>query len=252
MYAWQAGGELMNADRTKVTLDSPPVVRTLRYMADVYDDLGGYAQVNAFQQSFQAGELDPFLRGDLAMKIDGSWKLDPIAEWKPNMDFIVCPAPIPADRLAAGAKPITWGGGASLVMPSTARNKEGAWRLIQYLTSKPVILELEDGRREQRESQGLLYLPGSLANRVAFDELIRRYVDGNPAMPIRFKQAFSVIRRMMPDTLCRPVTPVGQLLWNQHVRLRRGCIAYLSRRGAGGLGGSNQQRLGHRIGCREL
>ena len=29
IYAWQAGGEFMNPDRTKVTLDSPPVVRTV-------------------------------------------------------------------------------------------------------------------------------------------------------------------------------------------------------------------------------
>src|SRR5207248_6998714 len=40
MYAWQAGGELMNASRTAITMDSPPVVRALRYMTDVYDDLG--------------------------------------------------------------------------------------------------------------------------------------------------------------------------------------------------------------------
>ncbi|MGD0463190.1 MAG: extracellular solute-binding protein [Tepidisphaeraceae bacterium] len=217
LFAWQAGGELMNADRTKVTLDSPPVIRALRYMAEVYDDLGGLSQVDAFQQSFIAGELDPFLQGRMAMKIDGTGNLEVIADWKPNMDFLACPAPIPADRLAAGAQPVTWGGGYSLVMPSTAQNKEGGWKLIQYLTSKPVMLQLEEGRREQKQSEGKLYVPHPLANRVINEELIARYVDGNPNMPPSFKQAYAVVKAMMPHTLHRPVTPVGQLLWNEHV-----------------------------------
>jgi multiple sugar transport system permease protein len=102
-------------------------------------------------------------------------------------------------------------------MPSTAQNKEGGWKLIQYLTSKPIMLQLEEGRREEKLSQGRLYVPRPLANRVISEELIARYVDGNPNMPTCFKQAYSVIKAMMPYTLHRPVTPVGQLLWNEHV-----------------------------------
>lgn len=217
LYAWEAGAELMSPDLTKVTLDTPPVARALRFMTDVYDDLGGFAQVDAYQQSFQGGALDPFLRGDIAMKIDTSYALNFIAQWQRNMDFTVTPAPIPADRLAAGAKPVTWGGGYSLVMPSTARNKEGGWKLIQYLCSKPVLLQLEQGKREQAESQGGLYLPTTMSNRVLFEQLIRKYIDGNPNVPPAFKRAYAVIKEMMPQTLHRPVTPVGQLLWNQHV-----------------------------------
>src|SRR5207249_4198575 len=89
MYAWQAGGELMNADRTKVTLDSAPVARALRYMADVYDDLGGYSQVDAFQgfqKTFAAGPLDSFLQGKVAMKIDGIWSMEAVADWRRDMD----------------------------------------------------------------------------------------------------------------------------------------------------------------------
>lgn len=234
MYAWQAGGELMNADRTKVTLDSPEVGRALKFMAKVYDDLGGFARVDAFQQSFQAGELDPFLRGSVAMKIDGIWAMEQIADWKRNMDFILVGAPIPADRLAAGARPITWGGGYSLVVPKTARNKEGAWTLIQYLTSKPVMTQLELGRREQKEAQGRLYLPKSVSNRVVFESLVDKYITGNPKIPPRFQQAYAVIKEMMPQTLYRPVTPVGQLLWNQHVKGYEDGVRHVFREASGG------------------
>jgi multiple sugar transport system permease protein len=232
MYAWQAGGELMSEDRKKVTLDSPPVVRALRYMADVYDDLGGFAQCDAFQQSFQQGELDPFLRGNVAMKIDGIWSMEQIADWKRNMDFMIVGAPIPADRLSAGAKPITWGGGFSLVIPKTARNKDGGWKLVQYLSSKQVIYQLEQGKREQKESQGRLYLPTSWSNRVVFEELVHKYIDGNPKIPPRFQQAYAVVKDMMPRTLYRPVTPVGQLLWNQHRRAYENGVGHTFRQRA--------------------
>jgi multiple sugar transport system permease protein len=43
LYSWQAGGEFMNADRTRVTMNTPPNVRALQYMSEVYDELGGYA-----------------------------------------------------------------------------------------------------------------------------------------------------------------------------------------------------------------
>lgn len=217
IYAWQAGGELMNADRTKVTLDSPPVVRALHFMADIYDELGGFPQVDAYQQSFQADQMDPFLRGDVAMKIDGVWALDTIAYYRRDMDFTVTPAPMPADRLAAGHEPITWGGGYSYVIPATAHNKTGAWELIQYLSSHETILRLEQGKREAKESEGRLYLPAGLGNRKIYEELVHTYIDENPRMPATFKRAYDLFRQMMPHTLYRPVTPVGQYLWFQHV-----------------------------------
>src|SRR5213079_2530789 len=116
----------------------------------------------------------------------------------------------------AGVKPITWGGGFSLVIPTTAHNRTGAWELIQYLSSREVHLRLEQGKREQKESEGRIYLPSGLGNRKIFEELIKQYIDGNPRIPPRFRQAYAVFKGMMPQTLYRPVTPVGQLLWNQH------------------------------------
>jgi multiple sugar transport system permease protein len=218
MFAWEAGGEFMSPDLTKVTLDSPPVARALRFMTDVYDDLGGFPQVDGFQQSFQSASLDPFLRGNVAMKIDTTFAMTFIGEWRRDMDFIVTPAPMPADRLAEGRKPITWGGGYSIVMPATARNKEGAWRLIKYISSAPVRMQLERGRREFVESQGGMYLPQTMANRVVFEQLLHDYIENNPKLPSQFRQAYAVVKDMMPNTLHRPVTPVGQLLWNQHRR----------------------------------
>ena len=64
-----------------------------------------------------------------------------------------------------------------------------------------------------------MYLPRMLANRV----LLRKQLIGTrtsitiPNMPPRVQgRRTSVIKEMLPRTLYRPVTPVGQLLWKQH------------------------------------
>lgn len=218
LYAWQAGGELMSSDRTRVTMDSPPVVRALRYMTDIYDDLGGVGQVKSFEEGQQGGALDPFLLGKLAIKIDGDWSMTNIADWKPDLDFIAVPAPIPQDQIDEGRSPVAWSGGFAFVIPATARQKPGAFKLIQFLRSWEAIRLLERGNREQREAEGRIYLPKLEVNRVFFDRLFKDAVEDNPNMPATFKRAYAVVRQMMPHTLIRPVTPVGQLLWGQHIR----------------------------------
>jgi multiple sugar transport system permease protein len=219
MYAWQAGGELLSPDRARVTFDSPPVVRALRFMADVYDDLGGPVEVDKFRAGQQGSDLDPFLRNLVAMKIDNDWTMRTIADYRPDMDFLVAPAPMPADELAKGRKPITWAGGFSLMIPATAKNKAGAFKLIQYIVSWQGTELLARGKRESKAAEGRMFIPESLANRVQYERLVQREIFDNPRVPQTFKDAHRVmLEQLMPNTLFRPVTPVGQLLWNQHVR----------------------------------
>lgn len=218
LWSWQAGGSLMSEDGRQVTFDSPPVVRALRYIVDLHDDVGGASQIGAFQQSLSSLEMDPFIRGQIAMKIDNDWMFRFMALFNPDMDFIIAPAPLPADEVAKGRKPLTWAGGFSLVVPQTAKNKPGAFKLIQYITSWRGAQLLERGKRELAESEGRLYLPEGLANRTHFERLSQEAIFDNPAVPQTFKNAYTVLRELMPNTKYRPVTPIGQLLWNQQVR----------------------------------
>jgi len=48
-------------------------------------------------------------------------------------------------------------------------------------------------------------------------------------MPASFRKAFAVYKEMMPHTLYRPVTPVGQLLWVQHVKAYESAVGHASR-----------------------
>jgi multiple sugar transport system permease protein len=208
----------MNADRTRVTMDSPPVVRALRYMTDVYDDLGGIGQVKGFEEVQGTAAMDPFLLGRLAMKVDTDRAMGHIADWRPDLDFMLAPAPMPQDRLDAGEKPVAWSGGYALVVPETARHKQGAFELIKFLRSWEAVRLAQAGKQEQRQAEGRIFLPNIDVNRVFFERFVKQYVDDDPALPAPFKDGYAQVRQMLPNTRIRPVTPVGQLMWSQQVR----------------------------------
>ncbi|MGN6627382.1 MAG: carbohydrate ABC transporter permease, partial [Tepidisphaeraceae bacterium] len=71
---------------------------------------------------------------------------------------------------------------------------------------------------EAREANGRLYLVSGNVNRVLFEEREQEAVRDNPNVPKPIRQAYEVVRALLPHTRIRPVTPVGQLLWNQHIR----------------------------------
>ena len=240
MYAFQAGGHLLNEEtvvkdgrtyppRTLVTLDSPPVARALRFMTDIYDEAGGVKEVDKFSSGFQSDSLDPFLSNQIALKIDGDWGMQTIAKWKPNLNFEITPAPMPDDVLNGrplkdGA--ITWAGGYSMVIPSTSKNKTGAFKLMQFMLSSKTYRFLNEGDRQTMESQGQLYLPHPVANRVILKQEMEQYVTHNKDMPPPFRRAYDTIALMLDRTLIRPPSPVGQLLWNKHIDAMNDALAH--------------------------
>jgi multiple sugar transport system permease protein/multiple sugar transport system substrate-binding protein len=227
MFAFEAGGSLLSPDGLRATMDSPPVVRALRFMTDVYDDLGGAEQVNAFQDGFGAGVLDPFLKGQVALKIDGNWYLDvTLSEWKPDMNFAVALAPMPADEVAKGRGPVTWASGWAFVVPATSRHKKGAFELIRYLRTWDVIDRLDRSKRERKQNEGRLYLPEVDANRTFTDRLFEQDVFRNSAVPAPFKRAYHSLVTLLERPLIRPVSPVGQLLWRQQIRASDAAVAH--------------------------
>src|SRR5882724_2482964 len=218
MFAFQAGGHLLSPDGLRATMDSPPVVRALRFMTDIYDDLGGVEQANAFQQTFQGGPLDSFIQGQVAMKIDGNWFLETLGDEKPDMNFALSPAPMPEDELAKGRSPVTWASGWALVIPSTSAHKKGAFELIRFLRSWEVVHRLDQSKRERKQNVGRVYLPVVDANQEFTARLFDENVFDNPNMSQRFKEAYRQLVLQLEHPLIRPVSPVGQLLWRQQIR----------------------------------
>lgn len=217
IYGWLAGGEFMSPDGRHCTLNSPEIVRALEYMVDTYKDLGGYDVVQAIQSGFAGGDLDPFITGQVAMKIDLSDAVGYLAQFGRDLDFAVAPAPAPADMVAKGAPPVSWSGGWAYSIPANARNREAGWEFIRFACSDKGLRVLAESQNEAADAMGFPFIPGFTPKPRLNDELLNRYVFTSPKVQERVKDAVREFQRLLPYSRFRPVTPVGQLLWSQHV-----------------------------------
>ncbi len=226
MFGWQNGGQFMSPDGRTCTLNDPRIVRALEWLTDCYDALGGYDAVSAMESSYQGGWLDPFLNGRVAMRIDGNYFLVTIGQYNRQMEFGVAPAPMPQAELDKGRQPISWLGGWVYAIPSSAHNKQAAWKFLKWMVSRDAFLLQENMRRDIAVSQGQLFVP-QLSSRKSVDiEYYKQYVVGDPPLPVRFASAYDVFLDLIPYSYYRPVTPVGQLLWNEHRRATERALSH--------------------------
>ena len=225
LYAWMNGGHFMTPDRRQVTLNSPRVVEALKWMTRVYDSLGGAPAVYAFQGSAQTGQLDPFVLGKVALKIDGYWTFNySLAQYGRDLNYAVAVPPMPAAQLARGQPAISWVSGWCFAIPATARNKEGGWELLKFLCSRRGAEVIAEASRLQTGSQGLAYVPTQNANRKINQWLFEKYIAGNPAIPPKVRNGVKLLNELLETSPIRPVTPVGQLLFNEQKRATENAI----------------------------
>ncbi|HLJ54758.1 MAG TPA: extracellular solute-binding protein [Chthonomonadaceae bacterium] len=221
IYSWQNDGEFMSQDGRTCIMNDARNVEALDFMVKIYDALGGVGKVDAFQSGFQSNELDPFLTGKVAMKIDGNWVLNSIARYGPDLDFGVAPAPVPADRLHHAGRfksdadtYVTWAGGFSFAIPRGSKHAEQAWEFIKWMSSPQAALVDARAQKAYNESKQRPFVPNISANRKVNAAVFAEFAPKSPA----FRDALSLFVAMMDHARFRPVTFVGQRLWDEHVR----------------------------------
>jgi multiple sugar transport system permease protein len=220
LYSWQNGGEFMSPEGRTCTLRNEASTGALEFMVRCYDALQGADRIGAFTSTFQPNELDPFLVGKVAMKIDGNWCLDNIARFGPTVDFGVVPAPVPGERLEgmgrfAGQPPfITWSGGFSFAMPKGCKRVREAWLFIKWMNSLEGQRVMHEGQQRYNASKGRLYVPNMSANQRVNEVIFREFAPAEP----KYRDALRTFLGLMPVSRFRPVTFVGQKLWDEHVR----------------------------------
>lgn len=117
---WSNGGEVLDPSGTP-HLNSPENIEAL----ELYLTL---ARNGRFDQQRQIDQL--FLKGDIAFWISGSWLMGQITKENPDLDYVVMPLP------SFGEKPAySFGGGEFLAIDSKTKQKEGARKLVSFLTS---------------------------------------------------------------------------------------------------------------------
>ncbi|MBS1703568.1 MAG: extracellular solute-binding protein [Armatimonadetes bacterium] len=221
MYAFQNNANFMSPDGRKCTMNTPEAREALDFIVKGYDLEGGYEKAKNFESGFQGNENDAFIVGQVVMKIDGDWILNTLSRYAPDLDFQASPAPVPDDRYYhrgrfANEKDtfVTWMGGFSLAIPRGAKNVEGAWRLIKFLTSTKGRLIDNTAQAGWERMRGRVFIPRQIAN-IEANELSAKMF--KPASP-NYAEAVEMHTKMARFGRIRPATFVGQILWSEHVK----------------------------------
>lgn len=223
LYGWQNGGNFVNDDGTIVTMSEPAIVEALQWVTDVYDAMGGQEMVT-YVQSVERGGVqgtsffDPFLQGRVAMRVDSNFFLRDILFLNPDLAFGVAPPPLPVSEIDRGVSPFGWGGGWAYAIPSTSQEKEAAWEVIRWIASDEANRLLTDYQASLARARGQKFIPPLAPDRRTMQWLQEEIVGADSTIPPNLVRAYSVFADLMPGSRYRPVSPVGQQLWNEQIR----------------------------------
>ncbi|MFC7547384.1 sugar ABC transporter substrate-binding protein [Plantactinospora sp. GCM10030261] len=131
-FAWQAGADIMRDD--EFTLDTPEMRKALEYYASFFKQGLSPAQVApGFQESgFIRGEVGAFVSGPWHMgilreqggaAIEGKWDVAQMPKEQAGTSFI---------------------GGSDLVVYKDTKNRDTAWKFVQFLTTPAAQQKLYD------------------------------------------------------------------------------------------------------------
>jgi len=71
----------------------------------------------------------PFIGGQIAITLDGEWRVRQLEQYAPNLDYRISPLPPPK---AGGKHLASWSNGGYLTIPAGAKQKAGAWAFIKF------------------------------------------------------------------------------------------------------------------------
>ncbi len=210
LYASQNGGKFLSEDGKTCTMNDAGTIEALEFMVKGYDLLGGAELVNAYKDSFQTSAQGPFLTGQVAMVIDGNWFLSDLARYSPDLNYGVTMPPT-----KTGEGELTWSGGWAYGIAKGAKHPKEATEIIHWLTTQGVLEQMK-GQKAFNDENGYNTFPNLCASPATNDQLYATYVKDFPVENIRSTYEFCV--NALKDSICLPVSPVGQLLWTEHAR----------------------------------
>ena len=210
LYAIQNGGQFISDDDRTVTLNNPENVEALQFMVEGYDRLGGAEKINAYSSSFLSAADDPFLRGQVAMVINGDWAISTYARYAPDMYYGFAYATTPT-----GENFKTWSGGWGYGIMNGAAHPAEAFDVMFWMCTEGQIAKTA-GQKVYNDANGLFTIPTLSACFATNDVLYDTYVKDFEYENVRncFEFCVEALKTSMP----LPVSPVGQMLWSYHAQ----------------------------------
>jgi multiple sugar transport system substrate-binding protein len=124
-----------SSDGKATVADDPGLKAAYVWQKKLVDKLGGYQKLEKYRTTFgdEFGSKNPFMTGQVAMAIDGEWRVGMIADANADIDYATAPFPVPDDKAADYGQGYT--SGTIIGIANTSKKQNAAWEFVKYLTT---------------------------------------------------------------------------------------------------------------------
>ncbi|WP_129309146.1 ABC transporter substrate-binding protein [Streptomyces sp. L2] len=113
----------------------PAFTKGFELQKRLVDELGGFKRLEKYRATLgdEWGAKHPFHTGQVAMQLDGEWRLGMAEDAKPKFEIGVAPLPVPDDQADQYGKGYITGTIAGIAANSHKQN--AAWEFVKYITT---------------------------------------------------------------------------------------------------------------------
>ncbi|ANS65306.1 sugar ABC transporter solute-binding protein [Streptomyces lincolnensis] len=134
-YLGQFSPTYFDKDGRSTVATDPAVSAAFTLQKKLVDELGGYQRLEKYRTTLgdEWGPKHPFHTGQVAMQLDGEWRLGMALDAKPTFEIGVAPLPVPDDQADQYGKGYITGTIAGIA--ATSKKQNAAWELVKYMTT---------------------------------------------------------------------------------------------------------------------
>ncbi|MFC4507098.1 MULTISPECIES: ABC transporter substrate-binding protein [Streptomyces] len=134
-YMGQFGPSYFNASGKSTIATDPAVADAMTVQKKLVDELGGYKKLEKYRAGLgdEWGPKHPFQTGQVAMQLDGEWRLGMALDAKPGFEIGVAPLPVADDEVDQYGKGYITGTIAGIA--ATSKKQNAAWEFVKYIST---------------------------------------------------------------------------------------------------------------------
>jgi multiple sugar transport system substrate-binding protein len=136
-------------------------------------ELGGFQKLERFRSTLgdEWGPKHPFHTGQVAMQLDGEWRLGMAEDAEPGFEIGVAPLPVPDDQADQYGKGYITGTIAGIA--ATSKKQNAAWEFVKYIsTDTDAVVDFSDNLHNVPSTLAALKSP-----KLKYDPRFKTFLD---------------------------------------------------------------------------
>ncbi|MGW4205960.1 ABC transporter substrate-binding protein [Streptomyces sp. NPDC004726] len=172
-YASQWSPTYFDAEGKSNVAKDPAFAKMMTFQKGLVDKLGGFSKLEKYRNTFgdEWGAEHPFHTGQVAMQLDGEWRLGMAKDAGVKFEIGTAPLPVADDQVADYGKGYL--SGTIMGIASTSKKKNAAWELVKYMTTDTAaVVAFSNGIRNVPSTIAALESPD-----LKFDPAFQTFID---------------------------------------------------------------------------